>query len=101
MRVFVMLNPTNKHGTKMAYSKLRKFLETDGYIMIQSEVFMRITTNRKGAEKHFRRIKEYNPGTGCIRMFTMTEKQYKNIWLLTGEDDYQELTVGSNCHIML
>lgn len=96
-----MLNPTNKYGTKRAYTMLRKFLESDGYLMLQPEVFMRIATNRKSAEKHFRRIEEYNPGTGKVRIFKLTEKQYKNMWMLTGEEDYQEKMVGSCCHIML
>ena len=56
MRIFVILSPTNKRGTKTEYTKLRKFLISDGYIRIAEEVFMRITNNRKGAEKHFRRI---------------------------------------------
>lgn len=36
---------------------------------------MRITTNRKGAEKHLRRLEEYVPKTGIVRVFKMTEKQ--------------------------
>ena len=101
MRVIVILSPTNRYGTKMEYTKLRKLLIADGYLRISEEVFMRITTNRKGAEKHLRRLKEYAPKTGCVRVLKMTEKQYRNIWLLTGEADYQEKTVGANTHIML
>lgn len=99
MRIIVMLNPTNKYGTKSAYAKLRKFLESDGYLMLQSEVFMRITTNRKSAEKHLRRIQAFNPKTGVIRILKITEKQYANIWMMTGEVDYQEKVVGNKCHI--
>ena len=53
MRILVLLNPTNKKGTKAAYTELRKFLIKDGYVLLQSEVFMRITNNRKGAEKQY------------------------------------------------
>lgn len=101
MRIIVILSPTNKHGTKTEYTKLRKFLLADGYVRISEEVFMRVTTNRKGAEKHFRRLSEYAPKTGCVRVFKMTEKQYENIWMLTGEADYQERVVGKCGHIML
>ena len=101
MRIIVFLNPTNKRGTKTAYTKLRKFLFSDGYIMLQPEVFMRIGTSRKGIEKHLRRIQDYNPGTGVIRILKLTEKQYSNIFYLTGEPDYQEKRVGNNCCIML
>lgn len=37
-----MLAPTNKYGTKTAYTELRKFLIKDGYLLLQPEVFMRI-----------------------------------------------------------
>ena len=74
---------------------------SDGYLRISEDVFRRITRNRKSAEKHLRSIKEYAPKTGTVRVFKMTEKQYGNIWMLTGDMDYQEKTVGKNCHIML
>ena len=34
MRILVLLNPPNRYGTKGAYTNLRKFLESDGYIKI-------------------------------------------------------------------
>jgi len=64
-------------------------------------VFMRVVQNRKAAKKHYRRIKEYAPKTGVVRMLRLTEKQYDNITMITGEPDYQEQTVGANCHIMI
>ena len=60
MGLLVILSPTNKWGTKTEYTKLRKFLQKDGYIRIAPEVYM-----------------------------------------VTGDDDYQEKTVGNNCHIMI
>lgn len=96
-----MLNPTNKYGTKGAYTKLRKFLVSDGYIMLQPEVFMRITTNRKAAAKHIRRLEEYNPKSGQIRILKLTEKQFENVIMLTGEENRQEKEVGNKCHIIL
>ena len=101
MRILVMLNPTNKYGTKAQYTKLRDFLKSDGYLMVGQELFMRVTTNRKGAEKHIRRLEEYAPNTGVVRVLRLTEKQYENMWYLTGEPDEQEKMVGNHCHIML
>ena len=85
----------------MAYTELRKFLYRDGYLLIGPELFMRVTTNRKGTEKHLRRIEEYNPKSGTVRVLKLTEKQFRNIYYLTGEKDEQEIIVGNNCHIML
>ena len=101
MRLLAILSPTDKWGTKTEYTKLRKFLQKDGYLRIAPEVYMRIVPNRKAAEKHYHRIDEVAPKTGVVRLLRLTEKQYGNIYLVTGEPDHQEQTVGANCHIML
>ena len=41
------------------------------------------------------------PKTGNVRMLRLTERQYNNIYFVTGELDRQEKIVGRNCHIML
>ena len=83
------------------YTKLRKFLRKDGYLRIAPEVFMRIVQNRKASEKHYRRIEEYAPKTGAVRLLRLTEKQYNNIYMVAGEPYYQEKGVGINSHIMI
>lgn len=101
MRLLVILSPTEKWGTKTEYTKLRKFLRKDGYIRIAPEVYMRIVQNRKASEKHYRRIEEYAPKTGVVRLLRLTEKQYNNIYMVSGDMDYQEKVVGVNGHIMI
>ena len=101
MRLIVILSPTDKWGTKTEYTNLRKFLQKDGYIRIAPEVFMRIVQNRKSSEKYYRRIVEYAPRTGTVRLLRLTENQYNNIFMVSGEMDYQEKVVGANCHIMI
>lgn len=101
MRLIVILSLTEKWGTKTEYTKLRKFLYKDGYLRLAPEVFMRIVPNRKASEKHYRRIEEYAPKTGTVRILRLTEKQYSNIYMISGEVDYQEKVVGKNSHIMI
>ena len=101
MRLLVILSPTEKWGTKTEYTKLRKFLHKDGYIRIAPEVYMRIVQNRKASEKHYKRIEEYAPKSGVVRLLRLTEKQYNNIYMVSGDLDYQEKTVGANVYIML
>lgn len=74
MRFLVILSPTDKWEIKIEYTKLRKFLQRDGYIRIAPEVYMRIVQNRKASEKQY---------------------------MVTGEAGYQEKTVGVNCHIVI
>lgn len=76
-------------------------LQSDGYLRIAPEVYMRVVPNRKAAEKHFRRIDEKAPKTGTVRLLRLTEKQFGNIYYVTGEGDRQEKTVGAKSVIML
>ena len=55
----------------------------------------------QNSEKHYRCIEQFAPKTGTVRLLRLTEKQYQNIYMVSGETDYQEKTVGSNYHIML
>ncbi len=48
MRIIVIISPTNKWGTKMEYTNLRKFLQSDGYIRIAPEVFYEDNANKAG-----------------------------------------------------
>lgn len=101
MRILIFLKPTNIQGTKTEYTNFRNFLEKDGYKMYIPEVYMRICTNRKGAEKHFRRLEEFIPKTGAITVLRLTEKQFENMVALVGEIDKTEKITGKNAHIMV
>ncbi len=68
MRILVLLNPPNRHGTKIAYSELREFLVNDGYLKLQQDVFMRVEDSKKSCVKHQNRIKSFLPPTGEVRI---------------------------------
>ena len=101
MRIIVFLTPTNKRGTKKAYTRLRKFLFSDGYVSIGIEQYMRVVPNRKNVGKYLQRLQDYNPETGTIRILVLTEKQYRGIIYLTGSPGRQEEIVGSHYYILL
>lgn len=101
MRILVLLNPTNKRGTKKAYTDLRKFLVDDGFIMLQSEVFMRIEDSRKSCIKHQSRLKYYLPKTGTVRLLILTEKQFSECVIVQEKPDYQEEKVGARDFVLL
>ncbi len=95
MRILVMLNPTNKKGTKTAYTAFRKFLASDGYVLWGPEIYMRVVTNRKSADTHIRRLQATHPDTGMIRVLRLTEKQFSSMLSLTETIDFQEEIVGA------
>lgn len=101
MRILVIISPTNKWGTRTSYTKFRKFLISDGYLRIAPEVYMRIVQNRKAAQKHYRRMDEFIPKTGTIRVLRITEKQFTNIYMPVKEHDFQEEKIGAKSQVML
>ncbi|WP_413568372.1 CRISPR-associated endonuclease Cas2 [Absicoccus porci] len=57
MRVIVMLKPTNKYGTKMEYSKFRKYLSQEGFLLVQSEVYIKTVSSRKLANRQITKMR--------------------------------------------
>ncbi len=52
-------------------------------------------------KKHYRKIEEFIQNRGVVRMMSLTEKQYTNIFMGTGEDYLLKINIGKNCLIML
>lgn len=73
-------------GNKNGVHQTQKVLHKDGYIRIAPEVYMRIVQNRKASEKHYRIIEEVAPKTGVARLLSLMEKQYNNIYMVSGNE---------------
>lgn len=74
---------------KMA-TKFRNFLLNDGYIMMQFSVYSRICKNNDDLQKHINRLKINAPKKGNIRLIQVTEKQYDNMIMFSGEKQIEE-----------
>ena len=101
MRIIIMLRPTNKRGTKMPYTAFRKRLVAEGFIMLQPEVFMRVTPSRAASAHLLARLMQDVPQTGSICALTLTERQYSSATYLTGTSGAQEELVGSKVQVEL
>ncbi len=101
MRLFIFLDPTNKRGTKTAYTKFRLELLKNGFICVQPEIYMRITQSRKACDKFFTKLYPYIPETGRITAYKLTEKQFSKLIYITGKPSKQEEIIGANSVIML
>ena len=76
--------PVVSEKDKKIYSKFRRFLLNDGYIMIQFSIYSRICKNHDDILKHINRIRQNTPEKGNVRLLQVTENQYNNMLLLTG-----------------
>lgn len=101
MRIIVTLAPTNKRGTKTEYTKFRKLLFSDGFTMVQPEVYMRTVSSNRAARSHMKALEVAAPSTGRVCALLMTERQFSKIVLLSGEASAQERLVGAKSQIDL
>lgn len=85
MRVLLFFDlPTITETDKRIYTRFRKKLISNGYIMIQFSVYSKICVNRDSAVKHINKIKKDTPEKGSIRIMMITEKQYSKMEIVIG-----------------
>ncbi len=76
--------PVTTKAEKKAAASFRRFLQSDGYNMLQFSVYTRICNGIDAVEKHKGRLKKNLPGNGSVRVLVLTEKQYESMELLIG-----------------
>lgn len=85
MRVIVFFDlPSVTSVEKRAYLKFRKFLLSDGFIMMQESVYSKIALNSVSVEAIRKRIESNKPKAGIIQVLVITEKQFAAIDYLCG-----------------
>lgn len=86
MRIMVFFDlPTIEPEDKKAYSKLRQELLKNGFDMLQYSIYVRICPNRDSVDKYIRVVQKMSPQKGSIRALVLTEKQYSDMLIITGD----------------
>ena len=97
MRILVMFDlPVTTEKDKKEYTRFRKHLIADGFIMLQFSIYSRITRNHDDAKKHAQRVKSNLPPKGSVRLLMITEKQYSAMKILVGKRTAEELLLSTN-----
>lgn len=85
MRVIVFFDlPVETSGERRAYTKFRKFLIKNGFIMMQNSVYSKLTLNMTVADSVMKKVREESPDKGIIQMLAVTEKQYSKMEYVLG-----------------
>lgn len=85
MRTIVFFDLPNVYSKdKRAYFMFKKFLNNDGFIMMQESVYSKIVLNSQQSKMLIERIRKKAPKKGIIQVMTITEKQYAQIEFITG-----------------
>lgn len=85
MRVIVFFDlPTVTFDERRSYTKFRKFLINDGFIMMQESIYSKIALNPTASKMVQDRVRKNKPLKGIVQMLVITEKQYAGIEYLVG-----------------
>ena len=100
MRVVVFFDlPVLTKKEVRQYTKFRKYLVYQGFVMVQKSVYSKIVLNGSSAKTVLDNLKKNSPSSGVVQVLIVTEKQYQSIEFLTGEaqretiDSQQRLVV--------
>lgn len=67
------------------YTKFRKFLIKDGFMMMQESVYSKLAQNQLSANAYIDHVKKNKPNSGLVQILIVTEKQYANMVMVVGD----------------
>ena len=86
MRVLVFFDlPVVTSENRRAYSKFRKFLLKNGFIMLQESVYCKLALNGTAVNAIIDNVHRNKPQEGLVQLLTVTEKQYSKMDSIIGE----------------
>ena len=100
MRILVFFDlPTETAKDRKIYSKFRKLLINDGFIMLQESVYAKLALNNSIVNSIKEKIYKYKPAKGIVQLLVITEKQFSSIEYVVGDkkndvlDDTERLII--------
>ena len=88
MRILVFFDlPMETAKDKRMYSKFRKFLVNEGFIMMQKSVYTKLALNNSIVNSIKDKININKPSKGIVQLLVITEKQFSGIEYITGKKD--------------
>lgn len=85
MRVLVFFDlPVLTKEERRAYTKFRKFLIKNGFLMLQESVYCKLALNSTAVKAIVEQVHKNSPAEGVVQLLTVTEKQYARMDLIIG-----------------
>ncbi len=92
MRVIVFFDlPVLTKADMRNYRKFRKYLISQGFVMMQKSVYSKITLNGSSSKTVISNVKKNKPPTGVVQILTVTEKQFQSIEYILGQNQSEVL----------
>lgn len=100
MRIIVFFDlPVLTIENRRNYSRFRKFLIKNGFMMMQESVYCRMALNQNSANSIIGNIRANKPPEGLVQVLTITEKQFSKMEFLTGS--YKSEVVDSDERLVI
>ena len=93
--------PTETSADKRNYREFRKYLISNGYVMMQYSVYSKLILNYSVLNYQKKKLYENSPRKGNIDILVITEKQYANIENLIGMPTRSDQVNSTNRMIFL
>ena len=100
MRILLFFDlPTDTSKERHIYSKFRKLLINEGFIMMQESVYTKLTLNNSVVNSVKDKIYKNKPKKGIVQILVITEKQFNSIEYVVGgknsniSDDTERMTI--------
>ena len=88
MRILLFFDlPTDTPRDRKIYSKFRKLLINEGFIMMQESVYTKLALNNSVVNSVKDKIYKNIPPKGIVQMLAITEKQFNSIEYIVGKKD--------------
>lgn len=76
--------PIETAENRRNYSRFRRFLIKNGFIMIQESVYCKMVINQTAANTVINNIRSNRPPDGLVQVLSVTEKQFEKMEFITG-----------------
>lgn len=92
MRLVILFDlPMETKSEQRNYRQFRQFLISEGFIMMQKSVYVKLCLNNTTLNLLKKRVRKHIPPSGIVQMFNITEKQYANIEYLSGYEQIETI----------
>lgn len=86
MRMLVFFDlPTESAQNRRDYTRFRKFLIKNGFMMVQESVYSKLALNQTVVSAMADNIRRNKPPKGLVQLLVITEKQYSKMEFIVGE----------------
>lgn len=86
MRLIVFFDlPMRTSKELKSYTKFRKFLLKNGFMMLQESVYSKLVLNQTQSKLLTQKLKLNAPPSGLVQLLSITEKQFSKMEFIVGE----------------